>query len=111
MQTDHYKDFTNLHRMIDMGSGATKFTGASSYHLLSTVNVSGFIFLSIRGYKINKIIKPLIKIISTESYTKNMDLKILPKHRYVINMSQKNCQALFLPEYLIMHLTLHELAY
>ena len=111
MQTDHYKDFTNLHRMIDMGSGATKFTGASSYHLLSTVNVSGFIFLSIRGYKINKIIKPLIKIISTESYTRNMDLKILPEPRYDLNMLRKNYQALYLPDKLIMHLNLHELAY
>ena len=65
MQTDHYKDFTNLHRMIDMGSGATKLTGSSSYHLLSTVNFSGFISLGIRGYKINKITKLLNKIIST----------------------------------------------
>ena len=86
MQTDYYKYFTNLYRMIDMGSGATKFIGASSYHLLSTVNVSGFIFLSIRGYKINKIIEPLIKIISTESYTRNMDLKILREPRYDLNM-------------------------
>ena len=49
MQTDHYKDFTNLHRMIDMVSGATKFIGASSYHLLITVNVPDFISLVIRG--------------------------------------------------------------
>ena len=68
MQTDHYKDFKNLHRMIDMVSGATKFTGASSYHLLSTVNVLDFISIGIRGYKINKIIKLLSKIISTELY-------------------------------------------
>ena len=75
MQTDHYKDFTNLHRMIDMGSGATKFTGASSYHLLSIVNVPGFIFLSIWVYKINKIIKLSSKINSTESYTRLLDPK------------------------------------
>ena len=49
MQTDHYKDFTNLHRMVDMVFGAKKFTGASSYHLLSTVNFSDFISLVIRG--------------------------------------------------------------
>ena len=104
MQTDHYKDFTNLHRMIDMGSGATKFTGASSYHLLSTVNVSGFIFLSIRGYKINKIIKLLNMINSTESYTRDMVLKILPESRYDLNMFQKNYQALILQDKLIMHL-------
>ena len=76
--------------MTNMGSKATKFTGSSIYHLLSTVNFSDFISLGIRGYKINKIIKLLNKIISTESYTKNMDLKILPEPRYVINMSQKN---------------------
>ena len=111
MQTDHYKEFTNFHRKIDMGFVATKFTGACSYHLLSTVNVSGFIFLSIRGYKINKIIKPLIKIISTESYTRNMDIKILGKPRYGLHMFQKNEEALFLLDELIMHLTLHELAY
>ena len=98
MQTDHYKDFTNLHRMIDMVSGATKFKGASSYHLLSTVNFPDFISLGIRGYKINKIIKLLNEIISTESYTRNMDLKILPEPRYNLNMFQKNYQALFLPD-------------
>ena len=79
MQTDHYNDFTNLHRMVDMVSDATKFTGESSYHILSTVNFLDFISLVIRGYKINKITKLLTKIISTESYTKNMDLKILPE--------------------------------
>ena len=105
MQTDHYKDFTNLHRMIDMVSGATKFIGASSYHLLSTVNVPDFISVGVRGYKINNFIKLLNKIISTESYTRNMDLKILPKPRYGLNMFQKNYQALILPDILIMHLT------
>ena len=69
-----------------MVSGATKFKGASSYHLLSTVNFPDFINLGIRGYKINKITKPLTKIISTESYTRNMDLKILPEPRYDLNM-------------------------
>ena len=89
MYADHYKDFTNLHRMIYMGSGATKFIGASNYHLLSTLNFSGFISLGIRGYKINKITKLLSKIISTESYTRNMDLKILPEPIYDLNMLQK----------------------
>jgi len=51
MQSDYYKYFTNLHRMIDIGSGAAKFTKASIYHLLSTVKFTGFISLSIRGYK------------------------------------------------------------
>ena len=77
MQTEYYKDFTNLHRMIDRVYGATKVTGAYSYHLLSIVNFPDFISLGIRGYKINKIIKLLNEIISTESYTRNMDLKIL----------------------------------
>jgi hypothetical protein len=94
-----------------MGSGATKFTGASSYHLLSTLNFSGFISLGIRGYKINNITKLLGKIISIESYTRNMDLKILPEPRYVLDMFQKNYQVLRLPDKLIMHLTLHELTY
>ena len=97
--------------MVDMVSGATKFTGASSYHLLSTVNFPDFTSLIIRGYKINNITKLLNKIISTESYTRNMDLKILPEPRYVLDMLQKNCQALSLPDKLIMHLTLHELTY
>jgi len=65
MQTGHYKDLTNFHRMIDRVSGATKFTGESSYHLCSTVNFPDFISLGIRGYKIKKIIKLLNKIIST----------------------------------------------
>ena len=90
MQTDYYKYFTNLYRMIDMGSGATKFTEASIQHLLSTVKLAGFISLSIRGNKINEIIKLLTKINSTESYTRDMNLKILPKPRYDLNMFHKN---------------------
>ena len=77
MQTDYYKYFTNLYRMIDMGSGATKFTEASIQYLLSTVKFPGFISLSIRGNKINEIIKLLTKINSTKSYTRDMVLKIL----------------------------------
>jgi len=86
MQIDYYKEFTILHRVFDMGSDATKFTGEFRYHLLSTVNFPGFISLGIRGYKINKITKLLNKIISTESYTRNMDLKILPEPRYVLDI-------------------------
>ena len=111
MQTDHYKYFTNLHRMIDIVSGATKFTGASSYHLLSIVNFPDFISLGIRGYKIKNIIKLLNKIISTESYTRNMDLKILQESIYDLKILQKNYQAMSLPDKLIMHLNLHEPAY
>ena len=105
MQTDHYKDFTNLHRMIGTVSGATKFTEAFRHHLLSTINFPDFISLGIRGYKINNIIKLLTKINCTESYTRNMDLKISPEPRYGINVFKKNYKALILPNELIMHLT------
>ena len=54
MQIDYYKNFTILQRMINMGSDAAKLTEASIYHLLSIVNISGSIFFSSRGYKINK---------------------------------------------------------
>ena len=54
MQTDYSNYFTNLHRMIDRVSGATKFTGVSSYHLRSTVNFPDFISIGIRGSKIKK---------------------------------------------------------
>ena len=111
MQTDYSNYFPNLHRMIDMGSDATKFTEESKYHLLSNEKIAGFISLSIGSYKINKIIKLLNKIISTESCTRNMDLKILPEPKYDQNMFHKNYQSLFLQEKIIIHLTLHELAY
>ena len=91
--------------MVNMVSGTTKFTGASSCHLLSTVNCLDFISLGIRGYKINKIIKLLNKINSIESFTRNMDLKISPEPRYGINVFKKNYKALILPNELIMHLT------
>ena len=110
-ETDPYKDFTILHRMFDMGSDATKFIEEFRYHLLSTVNFPGFISLGIRGYKIKNIIKLLNKIISTESYTRNMDLKSLPDPRYGLNMFQKKYQVLILPDKLIMYLTLHKFEY
>ena len=84
--------------MMGMVSGATKFTGASIYLLLSTVNFSDFIYLCSRGYKINKIIKLSSKINSTESYTRILDLTIVPEPRYDINMFQKNYQALIMPD-------------
>ena len=40
-----------------------------------------------------------------------MDLKILPEARYVLKIIRKHYQALTLQDKLIMHLTLHELAY
>ena len=69
-----------------MVSGATKFPGPSRHNLLSTVNFPDFIYLCIRGYKINKIIKLSTKLISTESYTSIMNLKILPEPRYGLNI-------------------------
>ena len=111
MQTDHYKDFTNLHKMIAKVSSATKFTGASRYHLLSTVNFPDFMYLCIGSYKINKTIKLSKKINSTESFKRIVDLKILPEPRYGLNMFQKTYPVLVLQDKLIMHLTSHELAY
>jgi hypothetical protein len=55
----------------------------------------------------NKSSKLLIKINFTESYTRDMVLKILPEPSFELNMFQKNSQALFLSEELMMHLTLH----
>ena len=49
--------------------------GASTEHLLTTVIYLDFIHLYSRGDKKNKISKPLTKINSTESYTRNMVLK------------------------------------
>ena len=86
MQTDYPNYFPILYRRIVMGSGAIKFTGVSKCRLLSTVKFADSISLSIRGYKINKIIKLLTKINSTESYTRDMVLKILPEPRYDLNM-------------------------
>ena len=59
-----------------MGSGAKNFTGASIKHLLSTVIFLDFIHLYSRGDKMNKFSKPLNKINFTESYTRDMVLKI-----------------------------------
>ena len=59
----------------------------------------------------NKSSKLLNKINFTESYTRDMVLKILPEPIYDPYMYQKNYQALYLQEKLIMHLTIHELTY
>ena len=93
-----------------MGSGATNFTGASTKHLLSTVIFPDFIYLYIRGDKMNKFSKLLNKIKSTESYTRDMDLKFLPEPSHELNILQKNYQALYHQDKLVMQLTYHELA-
>ena len=71
-----------------MGSGATNFTGAFTKHLLSTVIFPDFIYLYNRGDKMNKFSKPLTKINSTESYTRDMVLKFLPESKNGLSMLQ-----------------------
>ena len=88
-----------------MGSGATNSMGASTKHLLSTVIYPDFIHLYSKGDKKNKISKPLTKINSTESYTRNMVLKFLPEPNHEINILQKNYQALYHHDKLVMQLT------
>ena len=53
----------------------------------------------------NKFSKLLNKIKSTKSYTRDMVLKRLPKPSHELNIFQKNYQALYLPDKLVMHLT------
>ena len=60
--------------------------GASTKHLLTTVIYPDFIHLYRRGDKKNKISKPLTKINSTESYTRNIVLKFLPEPSHEINI-------------------------
>ena len=88
-----------------MGSGATNFTGASKKHLLCTVIFPDFMYLYIRGDKKNKFSKLSNKINSTESYTRDMVLKVLPEPSPELNIFQKNYQALYLQDKLVMHLT------
>ena len=79
-------------------------------HLLSTVIYPDFIHLHSRGDKKNKNRKPLTKINSTKSYTRNMVLTFLPEPNHEINILQKNYQALYHYDKLVMQLTYHELA-
>ena len=88
-----------------MVSGATKFTGASTKHLLSTEIFPDFIHLYSRDDKKNKISKPLTKINSTESCTRDMVLKFLPESNNELNILQKNYQALYSQDKLVMLLT------
>ena len=68
--------------------GATNFMRASTKHLLNTVIYPDFIHLYSRGDKMNNFSKPLTKIKSTESYTRDMVLKFLPE----LKILQKNIQ-------------------
>ena len=58
----------------------------------------------------NKFSKPLTKINSTESYTRDMVLKFLPEPSHKLNIFHKNYQALYRQDKLVMQLTYHELA-
>ena len=69
-----------------MGSGATNFMRASTKHLLSTEIFLDFNHIYSRDDKKNKISKPLTKINSTESYTRNMVLKFLPEPSHEIKI-------------------------
>ena len=77
-----------------MGSGATNFTRATSYHILCTEIFPDFIHLYSRGDKKNKNSKPLTKINSTESFARDMVLKFLPESKHELNILQKNNRAL-----------------
>ena len=90
MQKDHYSCFTFLYRTFNMGSGATNFMGATSKHILSTEIFPDFIHLYSRGDKKNKNRKPLTKINSTESFTRDLVLKFLPESNHELNILQKN---------------------
>ena len=60
--------------------------GASTKHLLTTVIFPDFIHLYSRGDKKNKDSKPLAKIKSIESCTRDMVLKFLPEPSNEINI-------------------------
>ena len=74
-------------------------------HLLTTVIYPDFIHLYSRGDKKNKNSKSLTKINFTESYIRNMVLKFLLEPNNEIYILQKNYQALYSPDKLVMKLT------
>jgi hypothetical protein len=79
--------------------------GATSKHKLSTEIFPDFIRLYSRGDKKNKNNKPLTKINSTESFTKDLVLKFLPETINELNILQKNFQDLTQYDKLVMKLT------
>ena len=90
MQVDYSSCFTFLYRTFNMGSSATNFMEATSKHILSTEIFPDFIPLYSRGDKKNKNRKPLTKINSTESFTRDLVLKFLPESNHELNILQKN---------------------
>ena len=105
MQMDYSSYFIFLYRMFDMGSGATNFMGATSKHKLSTEIFPDFIHLYNRGDKKNKNSKPLTRINSTESFTKDLVLKFLPETSPELNILQKIFQDLTHYNKLVIQLT------
>ena len=102
MQMDYSSCFTFLYRTFNMGSGATNFMGTTSKHILSTEIFPDFIHLYSRGDKMNKFSKPLTKINSTESHTRNMVLKFLTEPINELNILQKIFQDLSQYDKLVM---------
>ena len=87
-----------------MGSGATNFMEATSKHKLSTEIFPDFIHLYSRGDKKSKNSKPLTKINSTESFTRDMGLKFLPGSNHELSILQKIFQDLTQQDKLVMQL-------
>ena len=85
--------------------GAKLFTEASRHGILSTVIFPDFIDSFNRSYKINNSNMLATRINSIGSYTKDMNLNILTEPINGLSMLQKNYQALYQPDKLVMHLT------
>ena len=105
MQMDYSSYFIFLYRMFHMDSDATNFMQATSKHKLSTEIFPDFMHLYSRGDKKNKNSKPLTKINSTGSFTKDLVLKFLPETSHELNILQKNYHALYPQIILAMQLT------
>ena len=105
MQKDYSSCFIFLYRMFNICSGATNFMQATSKHKLSTEIFPDFIHLYSRGDKKIKNGKPLTKIKSTESFTKDLVLKFLPETSTELNILQKIFQDLTHYTKLVIQLT------
>jgi len=84
--------------LLRLDSGVTNFTAASRHDILHSVNFPDFIYSCNRSYKINKTNMLATRINSIGSYTKDMNLNILPEPTNGLSMLQKNYQALLLPD-------------
>ena len=104
MQMDYSSCFIFFYRTFVMGSGATNFMRATSKHILSTEIFPDFIRLYSRGDKKNKNSKPLTKINSSESFTKDLVFKFLPETSPELNILQKIFQDLTQYDKLVMQL-------